>query len=137
MYFQCIDAAVTTIQDRFHQHNYSLYSMMEQLLIKATTNGDYSMELKEVTDFFPTDFSKSELQSLLQLLSCTDIKSLTNSISFKDIHNHFQPLPASQVALLCQVCRLVKFVLLMPATNAVSKRSASAMRRIKTYYAQP
>ena len=28
---------------------------------------------------------------------------------------------------------MVKFILLMPAINAVSERSASAMRRIKTY----
>ena len=26
MYYQCIDAAVTIIQDQFHQHDYSLYS---------------------------------------------------------------------------------------------------------------
>ena len=93
MHFQCIYAAVTTIQDQFHQHDCSLYSMMEQLLIKATTNGDYSMELKEITDFYPTDFSKSDLQSQLQLSSCMDIKPSTNSITFKDIHNHFQFLP--------------------------------------------
>ena len=35
--------------------------------------------------------------------------------------------------LISQVMLLVKFVLLMPATNAVSKRSASAMRHIKAY----
>ena len=45
----------------------------------------------------------------------------------------FQSLPASQISFLSQVARLVRFVLLMPATNAVSERSASAMRRIKTY----
>ena len=34
---------------------------------------------------------------------------------------------------MSQVVFLVKLVLLMPATNAVSERSASAMHRIKTY----
>ena len=80
MYYQCSDAVVTTIQDQFHQHDYSLYSMMEQLLIKATSNGEYSMELKEVTDFYQADFNKSELVTQLQLLSCMDIKC---SITFK------------------------------------------------------
>ena len=42
-------------------------------------------------------------------------------------------MPTSQILLLHQVALVIKFVLLMPATNAVSERSASAMRRIKTY----
>ena len=54
-------------------------------------------------------------------------------ITFRDIHKHFQSLLQSQVSLVSQVSHVVQFVLLMPATNAVSERSASAMHRIKTY----
>ena len=32
-----------------------------------------------------------------------------------------------------QVCKLVRLLLVMPATNAQSERSFSAVRRIKTY----
>ena len=88
------------------------------------------MELKEVTDFYQADFNKSELATQLQLLS---IKRSKQSIIFKDIHKHFQSLPASQLSLLSQVTCLIKFVFLIPATNASSEQSASAMRRIKTY----
>ena len=42
-------------------------------------------------------------------------------------------MSSPQQALISQVVRLLKFVLLMPATNAVSERSASAMCQIKTY----
>ena len=45
-------------------------------LIKASANGDYSMELEEVFDFCQADFNKSELATQLQLLSCMDIKCL-------------------------------------------------------------
>ena len=38
-----------------------------------------------------------------------------------------------QLCLVSQVTFLVKLILLMPATNAVSERSASAMRHVKTY----
>ena len=86
-----------------------------------------------MTDFYHSDFSKSELETQLQLLNCMDIKRGGDSLKFSDIHKHFQSLPSSQVLLLNQVALLVKFILLMPATNAVSERSASAMRRIKTY----
>ena len=37
-------------------HDYSLYSMMKQLPIKVGSNGDNSMELKEVTNFYQADF---------------------------------------------------------------------------------
>ena len=80
MYYQCIDAAVTTIQDRFHQQDYSLYSTLEQLLIKATSSGDYVVE---------------KLTTELQLLICIDINRLKQSITFRDIHEQFQSLPVS------------------------------------------
>lgn len=119
MYYQCVDAAVTTIQDRFHQQDYSMYSTLEQLLIKACTDEDYSVELQQVTELYSADFNKSELATQLQLLSCMDIKVAKESIAFRDIHIHFQSLVDSQVSLLAQVARVVKFVLLMPATNAI------------------
>ena len=87
MYYQCIDAAVTTIQDQFHQHDYSL---MEQLLIKVTSNGVYFVELKEATDFYQADFNKSELVTQLQLLSCMNIKCSKQSITFTNIFNLYQ-----------------------------------------------
>ncbi len=59
-----------------------------------------------------------------------EIKIHKDSLTFSDIHRHF---PSSQVLYLNQVALVIKFVLLMPATNAVSERSASALRRIKTY----
>ena len=50
----------------------------------------------------------------------------------RDVHAHFTSLSSAQLAL-SQVVLLVKLVLLMSATNSVSERSASTMRRIKTY----
>ena len=38
------------------------------------------------------------------------------------VHEHLQSLPASQIALISQVVHLVKLMLLMSATNAVSER---------------
>ena len=54
-------------------------------------------------------------------------------LQFCDIHKCFQSLPPAQLSLLSQVSLLVKLIALMPATNAVSERSASALRRVKTY----
>ena len=130
IYFQCLDAAMAFIKDRFHQRDYSIYSNLEQLLIKTYSKKDYSQELKEITDLFHADFNKLELETQLQLLSVMNIETAGQTITFRDIHKHFQSLPKS---LVSQVSRVVQFVLLMPATNAVSERKASAMRRINTY----
>jgi hypothetical protein len=53
IYFECLDVAVVALKDRFQQHDYSLYANMEQLLTKAFSKLDYSLELQQVTDFFP------------------------------------------------------------------------------------
>ena len=62
-----------------------------------------------------------------------DIDLGSSSITFHDVHKHFKFLNPSQLSFITQVVKVVKFVLLMPATNAVSERSASAVRRLKTY----
>jgi len=42
-------------------------------------------------------------------------------------------LLSAHLSLLSQVSSLVKLIALMPATNAVSERRASALRHVKTY----
>ena len=34
---------------------------------------------------------------------------------------------------MSEICKLLRLILVIPATNAVSERSASALRRLKTY----
>jgi len=99
MYYQCVDATVKTIQDRFHQEDYSMYSTLEQLLIKACTDEDYSAELQQDTELYGADFNKSELAPQLQLLNCMDIKIAKESITLRDIHIHFQSLVDSHASI--------------------------------------
>ena len=62
-----------------------------------------------------------------------DIDVGSSSITFHDVHKHFKSLNPSQLSFITQVVKVVKFVLLMLAINAVSERSASAVQRLKTY----
>ena len=57
------------------------------------------------------------------LVRCTD--SPTNSFS--------NTSPGQASLLLCQVKQLLQLILVMPATNATSERSFSALRRLKSY----
>ena len=50
-----------------------------------------------------------------------------------DIRNHLQQLSVAERALLNEVVTVMKLVVVMPATNATSERSFSAIRRIKSY----
>ena len=45
----------------------------------------------------------------------------------------FKTLTPSQIELMSQVCKAFKLLLVMPAANAVSERSFSALRRVKSY----
>ena len=42
--------------------------------------------------------------------------------------------PLSGTSFISEVCRLANLILVISATNAVSERSFSAMRRLKTYF---
>ena len=50
-----------------------------------------------------------------------------------DIIKYTSTLTAAQKQLLSEVCTVMKLILAMPATNATSERTFSALRRIKSY----
>ena len=53
--------------------------------------------------------------------------------SIKDILKYLRNISSAQRALLSEIYIIAKLILVMPATNAVSERSFSALRRVKTY----
>ena len=73
MHFQSVDSAITTTENRSQQKVYKAYSTLEQLIIKAVTKKDYLQELNEVISFYALGFSKSELQTQLELLGQIEI----------------------------------------------------------------
>ena len=42
-------------------------------------------------------------------------------------------LSSAQPVGISEICTILKLIMVIPATNAVSERSASALRRVKTY----
>ena len=56
-----------------------------------------------------------------------------NKFNIKDLISFLKRSDNSQKALLSQVVKIAKLILLMPATNAISERSFSALKRVKTY----
>lgn len=129
-YYEALDLIIQAIDDRFNQPGYKAYSSLQNVLLKAVNGGDVSEELKAVLDAYGTDFHASNLKSQLEVFANNvpdDIKNIF------DIKNYLQQLGVAEKVLLGEIITIMKLILVMPATNATSERSFSAMRRVKTY----
>ena len=85
--YQAIDSVISTINDRFNQADYGIYTKLEQILLQAATNNNYSTELKEVVEFHKDDFNSLELEIELEIFSQMNINAAGNSITFKTFAN--------------------------------------------------
>ena len=56
-----------------------------------------------------------------------------NKPTLHDVLDYVRSLSPGQRTSMSQLCVLLTLILILPATNAVSERSASSLRRIKTY----
>ncbi|KAI6656186.1 Zinc finger MYM-type protein 1-like [Oopsacas minuta] len=58
---------------------------------------------------------------------------MSPTLSFHDIRKYIQTLSEAERSLISEGVTLLKLVLVLPSTNAVSERSCIAMRPLKTY----
>ena len=133
-YFEALDLAVTSIQDRFDQPGCATYKNLESLLLKVANQTDYSTELQEVS-FYGDDINEVDLTTQLQILSTKFAKDFQSKkpYTLKMVLSFLRDLSAGQRVFFKQACQITHLLIVMPATNAASERSFSVMRRIKTY----
>jgi hypothetical protein len=67
-----------------------MYAKLQQILLLAASQKDYSPILREVVHFYGSDFNASELE----------IKCARNELTFRDVHAHFTSLSSAQLALI-------------------------------------
>ncbi len=84
IYFEALDLAVTSIQDRFDQPSYVMYKNLEQLFVKAANKCDYSVEFQEVITMYGDDFNESELSTQLQIFGSSFSSVANQSITLKE-----------------------------------------------------
>ena len=101
-------------------------------MLKAVKKENFSEKLKAVLEVYGTDLNASDLKLQLEILS-TNIHVADSVTDVVDINNYLQQLSPAEKALLSQVILVMKLILVMPATNASSECSFSAMRDIKSY----
>ena len=132
IYFEALDLIINCITDRFDQPGFRVYRNIEQLILKAAKNEDYGEEFDCIVGFYDVDFNPALLKTQLQVLS-SNFYHAESRIFLSDITKFFKSLTSAQQEIFSEVCKLFRLLLVMPATNAVSERSFSALRRIKTY----
>ena len=131
IYYEALDLIICGIKQRFDQPGYKLYSNLEALLVRAAKKENYDGEFQFVIDFYKDDFDHDHLNMQLGVLSSNIPSELAQDLN--SVISYLQQLSPAQRLLLSEVCILASLLLLMPATNAVSERSFSALRRLKFY----
>ena len=130
IYFEALDLIIQSIKQRFDQPGYRVYQCLESLILKAARKEDFSDELKSVTEVYGSDLDENNLQIQLQTFSA-NIKE--NPKDIFEIRSYLNSLTETELVLLSEVVKVMKLILVMPATNASSERTFSAMRRVKSY----
>ena len=141
-YFEALDLAVTCIQERFDQPGYRVLQNIEDLLIKASqpgTTADFVTELEFVCKFYGEDLHKDRLTVQLETLQAhfhnekLILKDTKLNVSLSVIVDFLKTLSLPAREMFSEIVTLVRILLVIPATNASSERTFSALRRIKTY----
>ena len=99
---------------------------LESILIKP----NQPEKVKEVAEFYGTDFNHDLLKTQLNVLHTNSEPSLRD---LKSVIAYLKTLNEVEKTFYSEVISVVKLILVMPATNAVSERSFSALRRLKTW----
>lgn len=120
------------MHDRFDQPGYSTYQNLEELVVKACKGEMYNAELDHVCSFYKDDLSRAQLEAQLPLLQPLCDTEGINEISIHDAVRILGGLSSAERVAFSSVWTAMKLLLVMPATNATSERSFSALR-IKTY----
>ena len=133
IYFAAIDTVTSTIRDRFDQPDYRVYLNLEKTLLNGANGKNFEDTMTFLVKNYQNEFDFVQLKIQLESLSCSFKDHSSNDVSLGDVVNHLRLLTQGQRLLLDQIMKLAQYCLVMPASNATSERSFSAMRRIKTY----
>ena len=136
IFFEAIDHVIQAIQDRFDQPGYGIYQNLEQLILKASTGMPYDAEIQFVCDFYKEDLSRIQLEAQLPLLRHLvkgAQETSTREVCVREVAHVLGNLSVAEKVAFSSVWKVMQLLLVMPATNATSERSFSALRRVKTY----
>ena len=94
------------------------------------SKGDYfDDDLEEIVSFYGSDLEAVTLQTQLETFS----GQLEEQSTIEDVIKYIKGFSSDERHFFSEIVTLITLILVNPATNAVSERSFSAMKRVKTY----
>ena len=132
-YYEALDLIISSINDRIDQPGYRIYYQLEDLLLKSIQKEDFEDCRTTITSFYHSDINTTQLRLHLLVLASNFPDNDRATASVMDIKEYIQKMSVSERQLTAEVSNLLQLLLVMPATNAISERSFSALRRVKNY----
>ena len=130
IYFEALDYAIQTIKARFDETDWVVYKNIQDVFLNSLKGEPFEDFLDVVMDTFCDDLNREELEAQLITLKFYPDEPI---IDAKELVKFLQGLIAGQRRLMPQVVILAKLLLVIPATNAVSERCFSTLKRVETY----
>ena len=132
---ELLDTAVNSVNSRVQQQSLKLYLSMEHLILSAA-NGDViaAEQVRTITEHFRSDLDERKLIWHLALLPdvVKDTKDTAKQLQLSDVIASIKGLgPAARMC--SEVAKLIRLLLVIPATSATAERSFSSLMRLKTY----
>lgn len=128
-YFEVLDSTINSIERRFDQPGYRTYKCVENLVLNAAQGHSFDNDFDEVISFYGSDLNPSTLRIQLETLS----GKIGDHCTIKEVIEYMKGFSPSARKIYSEINTLLKLILVNPATNAISERSFSAMKRVKTY----
>ena len=130
-YFEAVDFAVNCIRARFDQPGYQIYKNVASLLLNATNGESFDEEFQKVANFYKDDFNSRLLSTQLESLNASFKENkYISRVDMKAILKYFRSTLLVYRTFYSEVIKLLKLILVMPDTNAISERSFSALKRV-------
>ena len=133
IYDEALDLIINCIEERFSQPGFESYKNLQDLLLKAINNEKYEEELEFVVNFYGDDLNEQSLKTQLVIFAQSFPREADKESTLEDLMTYMKSLKSGMKDLLSEVCVVYELILVMPATNCVSERSFSGLRRVKTY----
>ena len=134
IYFEAFELFLTALEIDLTNPIFAFIDLQE-VLLKAVRGDSWDHDVEQVIKFYGKDVNRSSLEVQLALLPHA-AKSLgfeVKSFTISDLVAFLQKYDDAKKVLLSEVIKVGKLILVVPATNAVSERSFSALKRVKTY----
>ena len=110
-----------------------MYRNLQDLLLKAVKGDDYRECLNHATALHHDDLDAQPLQLYLESLQANFGLVDKTFVTVCDIRDCILSLSPYERELMSEVVTILKLIMVLPSTNALSEKSFSALKRLKTY----